>query len=175
MPKNELRHIDLKAALKTVETIAISENYAIKAKGYIEIIELIKLLQLIGFNVISRIRVKVFISTKTVQSVWGATPCIDYYNLVQNKFMDAFGCELIDYIELVIPKGYENVFSEQELNELPIHFSDEEKYIGENTTAMLKLTFLKKRNKYEKLLNKPHRDRAIVSFIHLLRIWHDSQ
>ena len=52
-------------------------------------------------------------------------------------------------------------------------FSGNVKYIDDRTKAVYELHILKGQKKDETSLKKPMRDRAFVSFLHLLRIWHD--
>jgi hypothetical protein len=173
LPNASLSEINLSKALEPVSTILISKNYLIRNNRHKPIIALMNLFRLLGFNMNSTIYLKVYMTPDVDENNDKLNLYLERFKYIIDAFGKVFGVGYAVNIKLIIPKKFKNRFSKKQLKNINLDFSDDAKYIGSDTKAMYALLIHKRLNKAGKLLNTPTRDRLVVAFLHILKVWHD--
>jgi hypothetical protein len=131
------------------------------------------LFRLLGFNINRGIYLKVYMTPKENVSNDKLNIYLKRFKYIIDEFSKVFGVDYAVNIKLIIPKNFKNRFSKNQLKNINLDFSDDAKYIGSDTKAMYALFIHKRLNKAGQLLNTPTRDRLVVAFLHILKVWHD--
>ncbi|OUS05191.1 hypothetical protein A9Q81_05110 [Gammaproteobacteria bacterium 42_54_T18] len=168
-----LSDVNLTKALEPISTILMSKNYLIRNNSHKPIIALMNLLRLLGFNINSRIYLKVYMTPKVDEDIEKLNIYLRRFEYIIGEFSKVFGIDYVVNIKLIIPKKFKNRFSKNQLKNINLDFSDDAKFIGSDTKAMYALFIHKKLNKAGQFLNTPTRDRLVVAFLHILKVWHD--
>jgi len=170
----DLNTISLDGALDLINTISISKGHIIRSTKYRRVIELIRLLKILGFDIESNIIIKVHMVPKQSESIDELNIHINRYEFICKELINYFGDNITKNIQLILPNYLTQQFTASKIIKLNISFSSDVKYTHHKTKAVYSLDMLKKLKKDGSPLKKAMRDHSILSFFHMLRIWQDA-